>query len=162
MLRIYSQPMRRALFWLVVFAATSTSVRADEMRTYVKRGASYQDVQVDLQSAIEGKGLKIGAVGDLGDMFARTQADAGQGQATYKSAHYYQFCSAMLAHKFTEADPTNIGHCPFLMFTYEEVLKPNEIVIGYRAFSRAGSAATRAALDEAETLLDAIAREAAE
>jgi uncharacterized protein (DUF302 family) len=152
--------------WLrttIAFAAVALSslpALADEMRFYVKRGLSYDEVRQDLESAIEGKGLKIGAVGDLGDMLARTQNDVAKGPATYTAAHYFQFCSAMLAHKLTAADPNNIGHCPFLMFSYETTAKPGEVVVGYRTFTRAGSAATRAILDEADAMLDAIAREA--
>jgi hypothetical protein len=143
-----------------VMALSSIPALADEMRTAVKRGRPYAEVKEDLETAIEGKGLKIGAIGDLGDMLARTQDDIAKGPATYRAAHYYQFCSAMVAHKLTAADPNNIGHCPFLMFSYETVAKPGEVVVGYRSFTRAGSPATRAILDEADAMLDAIAREA--
>jgi hypothetical protein len=115
------------------------SAAADEMRTFVKRGVAYDDVRQDLESAIEGKGLKIGVIGDLGDMLERTRKDVGAGPATYKSAHYFQFCSAMLAHKLAAADAGNIGHCPFLMFSYETIAKPGEVVVGYRMITRAGS-----------------------
>ena len=144
---------------LLLLSLSSLTAGADDMRTFVKRGTAYDDVKQDLESAIEGKGLKIGAIGDLGDMLGRTQADLGT-KSAYKSAHYMQFCSAMLAHKLTAADPSNIGHCPFFMFIYESVAKPGEIVVGYRVLTRAGSPATRAAIDEADAMLDAIAREA--
>jgi hypothetical protein len=150
----------RGLWVALALLIGCSPARADEMKTYVKRGMAYDDVKMDLESAIEGKGLKIGAIGDLGDMLARTQADIAKGPAIYKSAHYYQFCSAMLAHKLTAAEPGNIGHCPFLMFSYETAAKPGEVVVGYRSFTRAGSPATRAVLDEADAMLDAIARDA--
>ncbi len=137
----------------------SLPVSADEMRTFVKSGLAYDDVKQDLESAIERKGLKIGAVGDLGDMLGRTQGAVGAGNV-YKSAHYMQFCSAVLGHKLAAADPANIGHCPFLMFVYETVAKPGEIVVGYRTITRTGSAATRAVQDEADAMLESIAREA--
>jgi hypothetical protein len=149
--------------WLWVAAALVfawSPARADEMKTYVKRGMAYDDVKMDIETAIEGKGLKIGAIGDLGDMLARTQTDIAKGPAVYKSAHYYQFCSAMLTHKLTAADPNNIGHCPFIMFSYETVAKPGEVVVGYRTVTRTGSAATRAVLDEVDAMFDAIARDA--
>ena len=145
---------------LFSFAMADGAAFADEMRTFSKQGMAYADVKLDLESAIEGKGLKIGAVGDLADMLGRTQADLGGGKAAYKAAHYLQFCSASLAHKFSAADPTNIGHCPFLMFIYEAAAKPGEVVVGYRSFTRVGSPATRAVLDEADAMMDAIAREA--
>ena len=144
-------------------AVAVTSAMADDMRMYVKRGGSYEDVKMDVEMAIEHKGLKIGAVGDLGDMLSRTQADIAKTEpATYKFAHYYQFCSAVLSHKLAKADPSNIGHCPFLVFSYETVAKPGEIVVGYRPVTRHGSAETRAVLDEVEATLDGIARAATE
>jgi hypothetical protein len=147
--------------WVAVALLLAWSpASADEMKTYIKRGTPYDDVKMDIETAIEGKGLKIGAVGDLGDMLARTQDDIAKGPAIYKSAHYYQFCSAMLTHKLTAADPNNIGHCPFLIFSYETVAKPGEVVVGYRTLTRAGSAATRAVLDEVDAMFDAIARAA--
>lgn len=150
--------MLAVLFFSVAMAHSVAF--ADEMRTFSKQGLAYGDVKLDLESAVEGKGLKIGAVGDLADMLSRTQADLGAAKATYKAAHYLQFCSASLAHKLTAADPANIGHCPFLMFIYETATKPGEVVVGYRSFTPAGSSATRAVLEEADAMLDAIAREA--
>jgi uncharacterized protein (DUF302 family) len=140
--------------------AVPTHSYADEMRLFVKRGLPYDEVKMDLESAIEGRGLKIGAIGDLGDMLKRTQADAGQGAIVYKAAHYYQFCSAVLAHRLAAADPVNIGHCPFLVFSYETAAAPGEIVVGYRSVTRTGSAATRAVLDDVEAMFASIAREA--
>lgn len=142
---------------LLVCASPSV---AGEMRTYTKRGLPYEDVKMDLESAIEGKGLRIGAVGDLGNMLDRTRADLKAGPQVYKSAHYLQFCSALYAHKLTAADPQSVGYCPFLMFIYEPVANPGDVVIGYRAFARTGTAATQALLDEVDALLDSIAREA--
>ena len=134
-------------------------VSADEMRTFVKSGLAYDDVKQDLEIAIERKGLKIGAVGDLGDMLGRTK-DAVSAGSVYKFAHYLQFCSAVLAHKLAAADPANIGHCPFLVFIYETVAKSGEIVVGYRMITRSGSAASRSVQDEIDAMLESIAREA--
>ena len=149
---------RTSLFFAVLVFASQTA-SADEMRIFKKTGLAYEDVKLDLESAIEHKGLKLGATGDLADMLGRTQ-DAIGGASVYKSAHYLQFCSAVLGHRLAAADPANIGHCPFLMFIYETVAKPGEIVVGYRSITRSGSAATRAVLDEADAMLESIAREA--
>jgi hypothetical protein len=140
--------------------AMPSAAYADEMRLFVKRGLPYDEVKMDLESAIEGKGLKIGSIGDLGDMLARTQADAGTGPPVYKTAHYYQFCSAVLAHRLAAADPGNLGHCPFLMFSYETQAAPGDVVVGYRTITRTGSAATRAVLEDVEAMFAGIAREA--
>ena len=155
--------IRGAALWLAFCIIGPISARADEMRTYVKAGVPYEDVKMDVEMAIEHKGLKIGAIGDLGEMLARTQSDIAKGEpATYKSAHYYQFCSAILSHRLAKADPNNIGHCPFLIFSYETLAKPGEVVVGYRSITRAGSPETKAVLDDAEAMLDSIARSATE
>jgi uncharacterized protein (DUF302 family) len=150
----------RAIVLLAAFVLFAQTATADDMRTYAKQGMDYDDVKMDLENAIEGKGLRIGAIGDLGDMLDRTRADLNAGPAVYKSAHYMQFCSAVYAHKLAAADPANLGHCPFLMFIYETVAKPGEVVIGYRPFVRSGTPATRAALDEVEKLFEEIAQAA--
>jgi hypothetical protein len=154
----------RRLLVLVAFGwqlLLAPPISADAMRTFVKRGTPYADVKFDLVSAIEGKGLKIGVVGDLADMLDRTHADVGSGTARiYIAAHYIQFCSAKLAHALTAANPANLGYCPFLMFIYEAVATPGEVVIGYRPLIGQGSAATSATLAEVTTLLDDIATEA--
>ncbi len=160
MARAIWQATARALGLLAIAVSFAGPAIADDMRTYVKRGMAYEDVKMDLENAIEGKGLRIGAVGDLGDMLERTREDLKAGPLVYKSAHYMQFCSAVYAHRLAAADPANLGHCPFLMFIYETVAKPGEVVIGYRSFARTGSAATRAALDEVDALFDSIARDA--
>lgn len=152
--------LARAVTMLAAVALFGHAATADDMRTYTKQGMAYDDVKMDLETAIEGKGLRIGAVGDLGDMLDRTRADLSAGAAVYKSAHYMQFCSAVYAHKLAAADPKNLGHCPFLMFIYETTAKPGDVVIGYRPFARTGNAVTQALLGEIDDMLDGIAREA--
>lgn len=152
---------RATLYWLaIVLSFAAGTVRADEMRLYAKHGLAYDDVKMDLEHAIEGKGLIIGAVGDLRDMLARTGNAIGFEKPVYLHAHYMQFCSALLAHKLAAADASSLGHCPFLMFIYESQAKPGEIVVGYRPIIRSGSEALRRVLDEVDALFDAIAREA--
>ncbi len=133
---------------------------ADGTRTYTKKQAVYLDVLQDLRMAIEAKGLVVGAVGDLAMMLERTSPTLGIEGKIYSGADYLNFCSAPLAHKFAAADAANVGYCPFLMFIYETVKRPGEVVVGYRIFTRMGNAGTIAILDEAEALLDGIAREA--
>lgn len=162
-------PMYRGarVFILVLMAlllgaahVTAPALGADGTRSYTKKSAVYLDVLQDLRMAIEAKGLVVGAVGDLALMLERTRPALGIERRIYNGADYLNFCSAALAHKFAAADPTNVGYCPFLMFIYETVKRPGEVVVGYRIFARMGNAATIAILNEAEALLDGIAREA--
>jgi hypothetical protein len=58
-----------------------------------------------------------------------------------------------------EADPMNLGSCPYVMFLYESAAKPGEVTVGYRLPGSRGDDASKKALAEVETLLDGIAKE---
>ncbi len=156
---------RSAIYYMMTLmlstaAFAASAFGADGTRSYTKKSAAYLDVLQDLRMAIEAKGLVVGAVGDLAVMLERTSPALGIEGKVYSGADYLNFCSAALAHKFAAADPANVGYCPFLMFIYETTVKPGDVIVGYRIFARMGNAATIAILDEAEALLDGIAREA--
>jgi uncharacterized protein (DUF302 family) len=60
-----------------------------------------------------------------------------------------------------EADPTNMGFCPFVVFVYEPADKPGTVVVGYRQPSAGkGNDATKKVLAEIDTTLESIAKEA--
>ncbi len=131
---------------------------ADEAVTYTKKG-SYDDVRFDLTNAIVERGLKIDYNGKIADMLARTGADVGSTKPVYKAAEFFSFCSAKLSRAMMEADPANLAACPYVVFLYEAVDKPGEIVVGYRKPAPRGSDASRAALGEVAKLLEGIARD---
>lgn len=132
---------------------------AQEVRTYSKK-ASYDDIRFELSNAIINRGLVVEHNGQIGKMLERTGADVGSDKPLYKSAEFFTFCSAKLSRQMMEADPMNIGFCPYVMFIYEGVGEPGVIVVGYRRPPTSGSPETKAALAEIDSLLDGIAREA--
>ena len=65
-------------------------------------------------------------------MLERTGADVGSTKKIYANAEFFMFCSAKLSRAMIEADPANVGYCPYVVFLYEAAEKPGEIVVGYR------------------------------
>lgn len=132
---------------------------AQGLKTYTKAG-SFADVKFDLTNAITNRGLVTDSSGNLGAMLERTGKDVGSTKAIYKSAEYYTFCSAVLSRQMMEADPANVGYCPYVMFVYETAAKPGQIVVGYRPPPSTGNPASRKAFAAISALLDGIAKEA--
>ena len=145
---------------LVLLSATATA--AQEARTFVKKGA-YDDVRLDLNEAVIGKGLKVEHTGDIAGMLERTGADVGSTKPIYTKAEYFLVCSALLSRRAMEADPANIAACPYVLFLYETVDRPGEVVIGYRRPAGAGGqpqGGANPAISAIEALLEDIVREA--
>lgn len=141
------------------FAAIPAS--ADPLKTVSVKG-SYEDIRSDLQNAIVNQGLKIDYNGKIGDMLKRTGADVGSAKEIYADAEYFTFCSSKLSRTMMEADPLNVGMCPYMMFVYEKAGTPGEVTIGYRAAAMRGNDASRAALGEINALLDKILKDASQ
>ncbi|MGH8765293.1 MAG: DUF302 domain-containing protein [Burkholderiales bacterium] len=128
--------------------------------TYAKR-AKFEDVRDDLRLAIEGRGLLIDTHSFIHRMLERTGRDVGSTRRIYADAEAFVFCSAVASRKSMEADPANIAFCPYSMLVYATAQDPGKVHVAYRRPWRPdGSPASKAALDEVETLLDGIAREA--
>ncbi len=144
---------------LLGFAVEAPPARAQELRTYTK-AAAFDDVKFELTNAIVAKGLVVETTGAIGAMLARTGADVGSTKPIYKNAEYMTFCSAIYSRRMMEADPGNVGYCPYVVFIYERVDKPGEVVVGFRRPPQTGSEASRKAFADIDKLLDDIVREA--
>lgn len=128
--------------------------------TYSKKG-KFEDVRDDLKLAIEGKGLVIDYQSFVNRMLERTGKDVGSARKLYTDAQAFVFCSAALSRKTMEADAANIALCPYSMVVYATAQEPEKVFVSYRRPWRPeGSAASKAALKQVETLLDGVAREA--
>ncbi|MEW5965063.1 MAG: DUF302 domain-containing protein [Pseudomonadota bacterium] len=139
-------------------AMTAPSRADDSIKTFSKKGA-FADVKTDLTETIVNRGLKIDYNGNIGAMLERTGADVGSTKPVYKGAEFFTFCSAKLSRVMMEADPMNLGSCPYVMFIYESVAKPGEVTVGYRVPGSRGDDASKKSLAEVEALLDGIAKE---
>lgn len=141
---------------LIVLASIGAA-GAEPARIYAKK-AAYDDVRFELNNAIIGRGFVIDYTGHIDRMLERTGADVGSSKPIYKSAEFFTFCSAKLSRLAMEADPGNIGVCPYVVFVYESAAKPGEVTVGYRR--PAAAAAGAAAVAEIDSLLDSIVQAA--
>ena len=132
---------------------------AETLRSY-RVASTYDDVRFELTNAIIERGLKVQGNGKIAAMLNRTGADVGSSKPVYKDAEYFTFCSVKLSRAMMEANPANVGHCPFVMFIYVSTQKPNEVVVGYHTHPKTGNAASIKAFADIDKLLDGIARAA--
>lgn len=136
---------------LVLALITGSAALADPIVTYPFDG-SFEDATFSVESAIVDRGLVIDYTSHVGEMLARTGADVGSDTKLFEAANVYLFCSAVLSRKVMEADPMNVGYCPYGVFVADD---GDGVAIGYRTFPDGP-------MQEVQALLDSIAREAAE
>jgi uncharacterized protein (DUF302 family) len=153
--------LRYARALIVAFASLSTfaGAWAQDAVTFTRKGATYEDVRIDLENAIITEGLKLDYTGNIAAMLQRTGPDVGSNQPIYQNAEFFTFCSAKLSRAMMEADPANMSQCPYIVFLYQRAATSKEVVVGYRKVAVAGRGAK--ALEEINKLLDRIARAAA-
>jgi uncharacterized protein (DUF302 family) len=134
----------------LALALVASPALAQESTVYDYEG-SFDDATFGVESAIVGRGLVVDWVSHVGEMLERTRADIGSDVIIYDNADIYIFCSATLSRKVMEADPANIAHCPYGVFVTD---KDGTVQVGYRN-------QPEGVMQEVQTLLDDIAREAA-
>ena len=145
---------------LAVCALSLHAADANPVVTYSTQG-KFEDVRDELKLAIEGKGLVIDYHAFVNRMLERTGKDVGSGKKLYADAQAFVFCSAALSRRMMEADAANMAFCPYTLTVYATAAEPEKVYVAYRRPWRPdGSAASKSALREIETLLDGLAREA--
>jgi hypothetical protein len=121
----------------LISASICIATPAHSQSRYTKSvEADFEDVFFDLQQAVIGMGLVVEHVGHVGKMLERTAAtitgSTDNNLLSYKYAKYLQFCSSKLTHKATRLDPANLSMCPFILYAYETVKSPGQVIVGYR------------------------------
>jgi len=129
----------------------ANAAQAVEMVTYTT-DQSFGDVTFGVENAILNQGLIPESVSHVGEMLDRTRADVGSDLKVFEAADVFSFCSASLSRKVMEADPMNVGFCPYDIFVMQ-LPDSEEVTVGYRAFP-AG------AMQEVQSLLEEIVKEA--
>ncbi|SDG70036.1 DUF302 domain-containing protein [Sulfitobacter delicatus] len=138
-------------FILVTAAFVASAAQAEEMVTYTT-DQSFDDVTFGVENAILNQGLITENVSHVGEMLDRTGADVGSDVKVFEAADVFSFCSASLSRKVMEADPMNVGFCPYDIFVMQ-LPDGDEVTVGYRAFPEGP-------MQEVQSLLDAIVKEA--
>jgi len=138
-----------------LFLAAGTAL-AEDIRSYTAK-AEFDEVKFELNNAIIARGLTVDFTGNIGKMLERTGPDVGSVKPLYAKAEFLAFCSAKLSRAMIEAQLTNIGFCPYVVFIYEAAGRPGETTVGYR---RPTLGEASAVLDEIDRLLDGIVKDA--
>lgn len=138
--------------------ATITPASASDAVMYTRKGATYEDVRLELENAIIAEGLRIDYTGNIGAMLQRTGPDVGSNQPIYQRAEFFTFCSAKLSRAMMEADPANMAQCPYVIFMYQRAATNKEVTVGYRKVAVAGRGAKT--LEEINKLLDKVTKAA--
>lgn len=148
-----------AFIALAAFMSVQTSALAQDVQTYTKK-ADFDDVRFELGNAVTTRGFAAHSEGNLAKMLTQTGADLGSTTVIYKRAEFITFCSARYTRAMVEADPANIGNCPFLVFAYEIAAKPGDVVVGFRKLGTARSEPVKKVFAEIEAMLDGLVRDA--
>jgi uncharacterized protein (DUF302 family) len=152
---------RRVIGWLIVvavFGCPLGTAAAEEIRTY-SVNAKFDDVRLELDTAILARGLSVHSNGNIAAMLDRTGADVGSNKAIYIAAEFVTFCSAKYSRMAMEADAANMTLCPFGISVFQTIAKPDEVTVAYRRLS-GGVGASGAAFTAINTLIDGIAKDA--
>ncbi len=142
----------KRLFLALALTCTSLAAAAQDIVTY-ETDQSFDDVIFGLENAILDEGLVVDHISHVGDMLERTRPDVGSDVVLFLQADVYSFCSARLSRKAMEADPMNIGFCPYDIFVAVMPDAPDTTVIGFRTMPKG-------AMQEIQTLLDTIVKSA--
>ncbi|WP_170407324.1 DUF302 domain-containing protein [Ruegeria arenilitoris] len=142
--------MKRYIATAAFSALLASQVLAEEI-VAVPFDGSFDDATFAVESAIVGQGLVIDYVSHVGDMLNRTGADVGSDKQIFSAADIFVFCSAKISREVMEADPMNIGYCPYTIFVAEN---ESGVQVGYRSYPDGP-------MEKVEALLAGIVEEAA-
>jgi len=127
-----------------MFGLAAAPVAAQEVVTYPFEG-TFGDAAFAVESAILDRGLVIDLTSHVGDMLNRTREDVGSDVKLFEAADIFVFCSATVSREVMEADPMNIGHCPYGIFVAE---REDKVMVGYRTYPEGEMQKVQALLDE--------------
>ncbi len=145
---------------LLAAAYLNGAQAAGDGMVVVTKPGSFDDVRIDVEMAITGRGLVINNVSHIGAMLERTGKDLGDTRRIFLKAEALEFCSAVVSRKMMESDPDNIVFCPYVISVYVVPEKPNEVRIAYRTHKTTGSPASQKATKAVDDLLAGIVKDA--
>lgn len=138
--------------WLA--AAALVAAAADSALVVRPVSGTFAEVKERILDAIANRGLVVNYTAHIGEMLDRTGRDIGASRRLYTHAHAIEFCSAAVSRRTLEADPHNIGFCPYVIAVYELPQEPGRIYVSHRrmpasASMRPADELVRGILDEA-------------
>ena len=150
--------MNKLFALLILFSLSGAGMAAENYAAIFKTHGSFSDVRLQVQMAIEGKGLKINSNGKISEMLDRTGKDIGATRQVYVHAEQFEFCNARISRMTMEADPHAIAMCPYIISVYQ-IPNDKHIYIAYRKPVATKNPALKKALAEFEKMLTEIIEE---
>jgi uncharacterized protein (DUF302 family) len=151
--------MKKMLLLLTLLASPVLAHATDAYSVVFKAQGTFADVRDQVQSAIEGKGLKINHSNQVGEMLERTGKDLGATKQIFGDAEQFEFCSAVISREMMEADPHAIAMCPYIISVYT-IPGDKTVYIAYRKPPASSNPALKKALGDVQTLLTSIIKDA--
>ena len=151
--------MKKILAFVALCSLPMVGWGADNYAVLFKAHGTYQEVRDQVQSAIEGKGLKINTTHKIADMLDRTGKDLGRTTRVYENAEQFDFCSADVSRRMMEADPHAIAMCPYLISVYK-LSKDKHVYIAYRKPAVTKNHALKKALADVDKMMKEIIKDA--
>lgn len=139
--------------WLAASVQAQSVVEARAQGTF-------EEIKQLLVNAIEGQGLVVAQVAEVGEMLARTGKDLGIATRIYERAEVLQFCSANYSRRMVEADPRLLAFCPFGVAIYTLPGQTDTVHLVYRRMQAEGvDPAAVEALAKIDSVLGEILKE---
>lgn len=151
--------MKKILAFVGLVSLPMMGWGADSYAVLFKAHGSFQEVRDQVQSAIEGKGLKINTTHKIADMLDRTGKDLGKTKRVYENAEQFDFCSADVSRRMMEADPHAIAMCPYLISVYK-LPADKHVYIAYRKPAATKNPALKKTLTDVEKMMNEIIKDA--
>ena len=136
-----------------------SALAAEGYTVLFKTQGDFQFVRDAVESAIEGKGLKINHTNKIAEMLKRTGKDLGATKQVYVNGEQFEFCSATISRQMMEADPHAMVMCPYVVSVYT-IPDDKNVYIAYRKTATSKNPALKKALANVEKLLTEIIKDA--
>jgi len=151
--------MKKRLVACVMLCLPLGALAAEPYSALFKTQGTFEAVRDSVQSAIEGKGLKINHTNLIADMLERTGKDLGATKQVYTHGEQFEFCSAAISRAMMEADPHAIVMCPYIVSVYT-IPGDKNVYVAYRKPAATKNPALKKSLAEVEKLLTEIIKDA--
>ena len=151
--------MKKVLAICTLFCLSLPALAAESYSVLFKTQGDFQYVRDSVESAIEGKGLKINHTNLIAGMLERTGKDLGMTKQILTNGEQFEFCSATISRAMMEADPHAIVMCPYIVSVYT-VPGDATVYVAYRKPIATSNPALKKALDDIEKLLTEIIQDA--
>lgn len=151
--------MKKIFAVCALFCLSLPALATEPYAVRFKTQGDFSFVRDSLQTAIEGKGLKINHTNLIAEMLERTGKDLGATKQIFTHGEQFEFCSATISRAMMEADPHAIVMCPYNIAVYT-LPGDASVYISYRKPAATRNPALKKALGDVEKLLTEIIQDA--